>query len=520
MVFSARNKDGQSSLWVRDLDSFDARPIDGTEPWEYGFWSADGRSFAYWNGSNLMSIDLDGGSPQTIAPASWLQGGDWNKDGVILFGVGESGILRVPATGGKPTEITHLDPKHFERTHVFPTFLPDGKHFLFVATTFNPNQKDQTHRLYAGSLESPETKFITEVTSATSYVEPGFLIYVRNGTLVAVPFDDEKLEVTGKPIRIVDDVGDFLPLAHANFSVSKTGTIVYQPPFRSSRVVRLDEHGNEIAQLGEVGSFDQLRISPDGSQVAVAVQDARIGTADLWEYGLERDTSRRITSDPRSESNPVWTPDETKMIYMAALKGWPDIYEINLDGSGGTTPLLVEEGLQFPNDISPDGRNLIYQNYTGQLTRNVDLWILPLQKDAKPHRFTETPFHEGQARFSPDGKWVAYASDESGQTQIWVKPFPGPGQAIQISTDGGSDPAWSRDGTHLYYKWRNRMSVVRLRTLDDFKNPQPEKLFETKDTLMLFDVAPNGQFVASLRDESELPPNHVIVNWTAGLGKK
>ncbi len=519
VIFTAMNPEGKWSLWVRDLDSFDARPIDGTKPGRIGFWSPDGRSYAYWSGGNLMSIDLDGGSPQTIAPASWLQGGDWNKDGVIIFGVGESGIMRVQATGGTPTEITHLDPKHFERTDVYPQFLPDGKHFLFVATTFDPNQKNQTHRLYVGSLDSSKTKFITNVTSATSYVEPGYLLYVRNGTLIAVPFDDKKLEVTGEPIRIVDDVGNFLPLATANFSVSKGGTIVYQPPARSDRVVRLNEKGNEIAQIGKVGSFGQLRVSPDGSRVAVAVHNPKIGTTDLWQYGLERDTSRRITSDPRDESNPIWTPDGKRMIYMAALKGWPDIYQIDLDGSDGTTPLLLEKGLQFPNDISPDGRYLIYQSFTGLLTRNVDLWILPLQKDAKPHRFTSTPFHEGQARFSPDGKWVAYASDESGQTQIYVKPFPGPGQAIQISTDEGTDPAWSRDGKNLYYSWRNRMSVVKLGDPADFSNPKPETLFKTKGSIRAFDVAPDGEFVAVLRDESKLPPNRVIVNW-AGESKK
>ncbi|MBW3563817.1 MAG: protein kinase [Acidobacteria bacterium] len=511
VVFNAAGVDHPQSLWVRSLDSFEVRPVEGSEGAGVVSWSPDSRSIAFLAAGRLHRVDADGGPVQVLADVPTAVGIEWGPEGRILVGSTRQGIRMVPANGGAPVGITKPDAAQHDLGHAFPTFLPDGRRFLFITFTREPNRDVQPHRLMAASIDSPEIRYIGDVPSRVQYVAPGYLLFVRNGILLAAPFDEEDLSFTGDPIVVSEHVYYFLPTGAASFSVSNNGILTVQEPRTGSTLRWIDHSGLNLgafpAQPREYSSAP--RFTADGTRLLAAVADPSIGTFDLWFFGVERETSTRLTYEPGWEASPLLSPDGGRIYYASDRSGVPDIYVKELDSQRDDALVLAEPGVQIPRDISPDGRYLLYATDKEPAMKR-DLWVAPLEGDAEPFPFVRSPFAENHARFSPDGKWVSYTSDESGQSQVYIKPFPGPGPARQISLSGGTSPAWSQNGETLFYLAGTRL----LSSSVSDPGEDPQTIFDNPD-LSGFEVAPDGRrlLVLMKRDFDASPPTRVMVNW-------
>jgi Tol biopolymer transport system component len=529
VFFATDNTDHELRMWRRRLDSFEAEPIVGTEGGGHPFWSADGTSIGYFARGKLLTIDLEeGGAPHTVAALTGIRSATWNGQGDIVFAQNESPLMHVAASGGTPKPVTQLDPEFYEVSHDYPRFLPDGRHFLFLALTYDPEQEIRVRRLYAGSLDSAEANYLGTFSSNMFYVEPGFLFFVDDGTLKAVTFDVESLRVEGEPRVIEDGVRFFHPTGNGNFSVSRNGTVVFQRPRTANRLMWFDKEGRRLGPVGDVGDHDVFRISPDGSRVATTAWDPRTELTDIWIYGLRRDTSTRITFDPRWEGAPVWSADGSRLFYATDATGWPNVLVMSVDSPGEAESIFTAAGDQFPSDTSSDGQHLIVTGADPAHQAGTNIWIvsLPRREDEEPLLFAATPADENDARFSPDDDWIAYVSNESGAEQIYVKAFPGPGQKVQVSTEGGRKPVWGSTGRTLYYLQSTpcpfatctmtRVMVVDLSSVGLIDSPQPRLLFETREEFVSFEVEPGGERLLVHVRPDERAPVHVVVGAGGG----
>jgi Tol biopolymer transport system component len=331
------------------------------------------------------------------------------------------------------------------------------------------------------------------------YVEPGYLVFVRDGTLMYVPFDAASLTIGGEPARLADGVSYFKPVGNAEFSASFNGVVTYRPLVGGQSLTWVDRSGQGVGTIGPTGAFATIRFSLDGSEVLADVIDLKVGTPDLWSYGTRRQTATRLTFGSDYESNPVMSPDGKWLFYSADALGVPDVFVKQLGSADADKPFWVESGEQYAQDVSPDGRVVLLTSLDYQSGTATDIYTAAADGSGKPTPFVRTPFVEQNPRFSPDGRTIAYQSNETGSGQIFVKPFPGPGRARQVSTAGGNLPRWSRDGT----------------TAD----AEPRLLFETDRTFSTFEVAPDGQrFLMAMNDESaQQVPTRVMVNWPARI---
>lgn len=426
-------------------------------------------------------------------------------------------VAQASASGGEVVTISKPDPSHEEGAHGFEHILPNGKQFLFLASVV-PRDSRPLHRLYAGSIDSGATTFITELSSKAEYLEPGCLIYAREGSLMAQRFDLNTLRLSGEPMLVAGSVFHFRPTGLSRFSVSRSGIISYEPATEPHRLVKVDGNARLLEELMRGKSFYQIRISPLRDQVAVSVVDPRNGTSDLWLYGLNRPTRIRFTSAPGYEDIPVWAPDGASIYFTADRKGWPDIFRKEVDDASVEGEVVVTDGSQFPTDISPDGRFLLYHNLVRGSESTSDLFVLPLEKNAQPYPFAQTPFEEPRGRFSGDGKWVAYQSNESGRYEVYLLPFPGPGLKIQVSTEGGDLPRWSMDDKRLYFRNGRKLMAVEFTSPIGVGTPQPSLVFESWLEFPQYEVLGDGQgFLMVLTDEALAAPSaHLILNWRAG----
>lgn len=524
---------GKVTLWVRPLDSLEAQPLAGTDEATYPFWSPDSRFIGFFANGKLKKVEATGGPVQTLCDAPAGRGGSWNADGLIIFSPGDSQpILKVSAAGGAPVPLTTRDQSRGELSHYHPYFLTDGRHFLYLVIS---NQLEHTG-IHVGSLDSPKSKFLVKTAVNAAYAPPGYLLYVQDRTLVAQNFDADRLELTGEPTSIT---GEPTPIVEgidrlgggsrfALFSVSRTGVLVYRSGSSdSSHLIWFDRKGEQLGTIGQVGSSYAVPwFSPDERRVAVSGSAPDSGSGDIWVIELARGTPTRFTFDPAPDMNPVWSPDGSTIIFTSERDGSGNIYRKPASGAVAEEVLIKSEATKIANDWSADGKFILYQELSPQSL--FDLWIFPLDGERKPFPFLQTPFDERHARFSPDGKWIAYASNESGMWQVYVQTFPASGGKWQISNAGGGQPQWSSDGREIFYVSADRklMSAEVKASGSTFEVAEPRVLFEMRIQSVglpgprnFFAVTRDSQrfLVNSLSADNKFRLTTVVLNWTADL---
>jgi Tol biopolymer transport system component len=506
---------GRRRLFVRSLDSEQTRELEGSLDATAHFWSPDSRFIAFYADGKLKKIPASGGPAQTISDASIGWVGSWNRDGTILFTMltEEPGIYRVSDTGGKPERVR--EPAKF--MPLWPHFLPDGRRFLFTALDLQ-GRAAGGWRLHQGDLDSLENPELGNIPSRVEFAPPGTLLFARDGALFAQPFDEKAARLTGEPRRIVESLHYFNGPGHAAFSVSSNGVLAYQTAARPSRLVWFDRAGKASGTMGEPGLYTDFRISPDGARVALDVGSPASGTSDIWITEIARGVSTRLHADPTDEVAPTWSPDGTRLYYRWDRMGPPDVAEMAVGVPGSARPFVRRPGLQQPEDVSRDGRSLLFLNAIQG--SDWDIWIAPLEKDGTPKPWLESRFAEASPRFSPDGRWIAYQSDESGQPEVYAARTEGGAEKRRLSPDGGRLPRWRRDGRALHYVTPNGqiMSIpVEPGSQGGFGVPVP--LFRVESVVENYDVSPDGfRFLVSMpAEESTESPLRVILNWPALL---
>jgi len=451
LAFVARNEQGKPMLYVQPLSSPTAQPLAGTEDPSHPFWSPDSRSLGFFAGNLVKRIEADGGPAQTVCAAASTneRGGAWSASGTILFGYGNtvSPLSRVSAGGGTPAPALKFESG--ENAHRWPQFLPDGKHFLFFVNT----SKADATGIYVGSIDSTTRKLVVHTATHAQYAPPGYLLFLREQTLMAQPFSLSRLEVTGEAVPIAERVSANIGIRRAIFSVSDNGVLVYRTGDSSSsgsQLLWFDRQGKQLGKVGGEELYSTPAMSPDGTRVAVDISAS--GNSDIWIFDLSRGTKTRLTFGPASNRNPLWTPDGESIVFSSNRKGLYHIYRKAADNSGPEEVVLESNASEQAYAISHDGRYLVYERNDAAGKTGVDIWALPLFGEGKPFPVVETQFSEIMPAISPDGKWMAYSNNESGHYEVYVTPFPGGGAKSQVSAGGGVIPQWRRDGRELYFQ--------------------------------------------------------------------
>ena len=529
LAFVANNAGPPSQVWVRALDTLESRALAGTDGAMYPFWSPDGEYLGFFAAGKLKKIAVAGGPPQTLCNVATPRGGTWNRDGVILFSPGPASVIfRVPAAGGIPVPVTKLAEGR-SAGHRFPAFLPDGVHFLYTAGSDKPVDSG----VFVGSLDGAATvRLLPEVSNAL-YAPPAapratsYLLFRREGTLMAQPFDAKALKTTGDIFPVVEQVPTSGQTGFGAFSVSGNGVLVYHSgnAFPSRELVWMDRTGKRLGTVGKPATIGGFALAPDEKTAAVQIGDG--ARSDIWLQDMARGVLSRFTFRSGVNRSPLWSPDGSRLIFASEPSGAFafDIFQKPVGGNGQEELLFHGVVGGWQDDWSPDGKWTVYQQI-GQTTGN-DLWLLPLHGDRKPVSYVQTPFEETNARFSPDGRWVAYDSNESGRFQVYVQTFPASGSKYQISSAGGTQPCWRRDGKELFYVAADQklMAVpIKLGTIVEAGTPQPlfpvfplpisgNATYSSRDGQRFLVNVPAGGEAASAQ------PLTVASNWQAALKK-
>ena len=521
LAFNASDSSGRPRIWVRPLSALTAQPLAGTEGATRPFWSPDSRFLGFFAEGKLKKIEISGGPPQKICDYPTGSDGTWSPAGVILFD-GRTGdpIQRVSAEGGMPTVAVKADASRKETMVAWPEFLPDGRHFLYEAQ----GQKAEDHMYRIGSLDSKDTRALAPAQSLVTYAPPGHLLFVRESTLVAQPFDAKAMKTTGEPVPLAEHVGT-IATGLARFSASRNGVLAYRTGDSGSRLVWFDRDGKELSAVGDPGDYGDMMLSPVGDRLAYVTNDARGGKADIWIRDLARGASSRFTFDPAEDVEPLWSPDGKTIVFSSNRGGNFDLYTKAAGGGGQEQPLFQSDEAKFAYDWSRDGRYITFQS-RGKKT-GWDLWVLPTFGDRKPILFLQTPFNELRPAFSPDGRWIAYQSNESGRPEIYVQNFPGPGGKWQVSTAGGVEPAWRTDGKELYYAASDqKLMAVDIQAGETFEAGVPRPLFRATvqpigNVRSHYLASADGQrfLLLSPLGRESMVPTTVVVNWNAGLSR-
>jgi len=475
IVFTTTGK-GENVLWVRHLNGVVATPVPGTKNSSFPFWSPDGRYVGFFADGRMKKVDLLGGEPIVICDVSEGRGGAWNSDGEILFSHGSGGLYRVSSAGGIARQVTFLDSSRKETSHRWPSFLPDGKHFLFLALRVF----DEESSTFVSSLD--DTARIPLITSEANvlFAPPSHILYLRNRTLMSQKFDPGSRQLTGDPSPVAVGVGHVPNLVLGDFSYSSAGILTTGGGRSVNRQYAwFDRSGKQSGSASPPGNYFDIALSPSGNQAAIQRGDIQTGNSDIWIIDLPRALISRFTFDPAVEDDPVWSADGKYVYYSNAREGTYDIYR-KISTGVGSPEVVAERGLpRQPRDWSNDGKYLLYE-VTDPVTHS-DIWVLPADTTQRPFPFLSSQFDESYPRFSPDGRWVAYASDESGNTEIYVQSFPVSGGRWQVSTHGGSQPRWRQDGRELFYVAPDvQLMAVEIRAGAAFDYGEAKPLFQTR----------------------------------------
>jgi eukaryotic-like serine/threonine-protein kinase len=532
LAFVASTPNGKDFIWIRPLNVLTAQPLADTEGALSLFWSPDSQWLGFFAGRTLKKIKASGGPSIKLCEVA-VQGstGTWSPDDVIVFSTPTfsrlstptfSRLYQVPASGGVPSEVNKLDETHHEGNHLFPYFLPDGRHFLYLVMSGGKAEK-QLEGIYVASLDNQERKLLLPDKSNVAYAS-GYLLFGRDRALMAQPFDTERLELKGDAFTVASQVQFHTNPRRFVFSVSQNGVLVYQasPRVDGSQLVWFDRSGRQVGVLGDPAHYRDPDLSPDGKKVAVDIRDSVTNRQDIWLYDVTRGLRTRFTSDSVPGAVPLWSPDGERLVYCSARRRPFDLHQRAANGAGTEEVLVESDLIKYPTSWSQDGRLLLYYAY-GDSKTTYDMWVLPMFGERKPFLFLQTEAQEFWGEFSPDGRWIAYVSDESGQFEIYIRPFPGPGGKQQVSSAGGTTLRWRGDGKELFYLAAdNKLMVVEVKISgSSLEIGALRPLFETNPAWQGrdFDVTADGQrfLVNNLVEERGSLPLTLVVNWTADL---
>ncbi|MEO7660276.1 MAG: protein kinase, partial [Pyrinomonadaceae bacterium] len=519
VVFRAHNSDGRRVLWVRAFNTLEAQPLSGTEGAIAPFWSPDNRHVGYFAAGKLFRIDTEGGRPQVLCDAFDDRGGSWNGDGVILFS-GNEGLYRINASGGQPALATKLEPT--EEAHRWPYFLPDGRHFVFLADA----SRAENHNIRLGSLDSDETKILFPAISRIVYAPPGYLLFVRQSALFAQRFDLKELKMSGDPVVVADQIADIGGNHEFDYSVSDNGILLYQVGSRISQLTWYDRTGKETERFGEPADYTQVAAFSDSHGAVVTIVDPDRRNGDIWLVDFNRGTKSRITFDPHGEFDPHLSPDGNRVVFASTRKeaGWNALFQIQVTGEAEDELFSELTTEAFPTSWSPDGKSILFNYCRNKETCTLRILSVEGERQSRPYLQT-APFHQYDGQISPDGKWVAYVSEESGRPEIFVQSFPEPGQKRQISTAGGNFPLWRRDGREIFYlSIDEKVMAVDVKTTGTFESGIPQALFQANLKSMSgygYAASADGQrFLVNTRTSLPGGPSLIVVlNWATGLKK-
>jgi serine/threonine protein kinase len=532
--------DAPTFLFVRPLSSVEARPLAGTEGALNPFWSPNSHQIGFSAQGKLKRIDIAGGLPQNIcdigtttttemgaAGVSGGTGGTWNSDGVIVFGIGLGPLKRVSASGGEAADVTTLDSANGEILQAWPFFLPDGRHFLFMAGGVRP----ESRAIFVGSLDSKERVQVLKVASMPVYAPPGYLLFYSDGTLMAQLFDAKRFAVSGNPIHLADGLAADPQTNRAAFGASTTGVLLYRPgeEFAETQLSWYDRKGSPLGRVALTpGQYRSLSLSPDNKLLAVHRHEEPTG-GDIWLLDQERSTFTRLTFTGHNLS-PIWSRNGSLVAFSSDRDGGMNIYQKSSTGAGNDEVVLKSGTFKFPEDWAPDGQSILFgEGRAG----GVDIYRLPLSAERKPESVVTGRFQNYFSKFSPDGRWIAYGSNESGRPEVYVRPYPQPIGKWQISTQGGNFPRWARNGKALFYLGAD-LSMMEVDVQPDgaaFKAATPRALFKTNALIanhrgstidIPYDVSADAErFLLNerLTPAGQGNPITVVLNWTAALRK-
>ena len=515
---------GDQQLYLRAMDSLEGRPIPGTEGAIEPFFSPDGQWVGFFAGGKLKKVSVSGSTALTLADSTNPRGASWGNQGMIAFAPAADveALQQVPEAGGAPQPLNRFEKG--EVSHRWPDFLPGSKAVLFAAGN-NANYFTNAH-IAVQAVGTGKRQDLIQAGTQPRYAPSGHLVYVQGGSLMAVPFDIQRLAVTGVAVPVVEGVLQSISSGAAQYSLSGTGSLVYVSggvQSAQSKLVWVSRNGAEQSLAAPAHAYLGPRISPDGRRVAVAIQEQE---AQVWQYDLARETLTRLTFEGNNNVAPAWTPDGKRIAFISNKEGPQNIFWQLADGSGGLERLTINQFTQVPISWSPDGRLLAFLEVNPNT--GYDIWVLRLS-DRKAQPFLRTPFNESVPRFSPDGRWLAYISNESGRYEVYVQPYPGPGGKWQISTEGGTEPVWNPKGRELFYRSGDKMMAVDITTQPGFAAGTPRMLFEgpylpSPLTNPNYDVSPDGQRFLMLKasEQAEAAPTqiNVVLNWFEELKRR
>jgi len=524
VAFQADDSLGTNRIWVRPINSLEAYPLLNTENAKRYFWSPDGRNLAFFVGNQLKRIPITGGQAQLVCQGPTGADGCWSTTDLIIFdGTVADTMKIVPAGGGQPRPASLIDTADGELTYAWPWFLPDGKHFIFNATVYNKDENARTlHRIKLGSIDATTSETLFELDQNIDRIEysnEGYILFVAQDNLMGLPFDAEKLKVTGEPKPIAMKIG-----AADNtyaFSVSNGGTLLYQTNNHTdmSELCWVDRAGKKIETIGRRGRYYDIDLSPDESKIAYTSVENDANNSNIWIYDLKRNVPTRLTFDPKIDGRPLWSPD-SKQVYFASDRNGKffSVYRKDANGLGDAEVVYTSDSIHCgPSDFTPDGTKLLIH----MVRNNWDIGILSLDSSKRVDMLANSSYFEVMAMASPNGQYVAYVSTESGQREIYVKRLDGTGGKWQISTEHADNPRWNGSGTELFYLTRdNRVMAVPVKTAGNFEAGNSRELFQTSiqsagDVNFPYDVTRDGQkFLINSRIKDSEPGEIIVVqNW-------
>jgi eukaryotic-like serine/threonine-protein kinase len=509
-------------LWTYEVGGRQTTSLQGTQGATYPFWSPDGKFIGFFADGKLKKADVSGGRPQVLCDAPNGRGGTWNRDGVILFTPdGLGGLSSVSSSGGSPVEITKPDASHLEQSHRWPAFLPDGRHFLYLAANFTG--KLENNAIFLGSLDSQERRLLVNTSANAAYAEPGYLLYLRDKTLVAQRFDQRRYVLSGEPRTLSDEVLYFPAVDRAVFSVSGGEVLVTQTGKGGSisQLTWFDRSGKLVGVVGASGSYNNVRLSPDGRRVATDQTDPDGRKIDIWVHEPARSARTRLTFDPGVDQTPIWSPDGKQILFGSNRKIGFQLILKKADGSGSEEQVADPGGVVNVWDWSHDGKYILFG-------KGNEVWSVSWpERVAKP--VLQANWTVRNAQFSPDGRWMAYVSNETGSWEIYVSPFPSANNKWQVSSAGGQEPRWRQDGKELFYLSADgKMMAVAVKTGASFEGSSPVALFQTHRRqpvslldVFSYDVSGDGQrfLILTKVDEANAAPLSILLNWASQMEK-